>query len=99
MCSLIHTIMGAWLIGRICDAFDLWYPVDVVTVYFLIGQVMFMISKWDYLELQPVSGIVYRGRLCLVMACIAFIGHDLALRYLPLWFRFYLFWLYATIDM
>ena len=35
-----RTIIGVCLVARFCETLDLWWQLDIFTVYFLIGQFM-----------------------------------------------------------
>ena len=79
----IHTIINAWCLARFWYAFDVMYPVDVFTVYFLLWKCMFIKLKWDYSELPLFSVNLYRVSICWAMAPTAFFIHDVVLRYSP----------------
>lgn len=89
--SLIATIICGWLIGRLWDGVDLWYEVDMITIYFLIWQVMVVIAKWEFEQLPILSHNVYRGWLCTWLAFGAFVVHDAIFRYLSMQARFIFF--------
>ncbi len=97
--SVFYTIISAWIVGRFFDGRYLWYQVDIFTMYFLIWQIMLIISLWEYNELPLLSVTIYRGWLCLGIATNAFMFHDNLVRYLPFVFRFCLFWTSSIKDM
>ena len=77
--------------GRFFDSFALWYQVDVFTVYFLIWQLMFVLTQWEYEQLPLLSTTFYQGWLCLLVASQAFVVYDVVFRYLPPSFKFCFF--------
>ena len=56
----LNVIINAWCLARFCYAFDVMYPVDVFTVYFLLWQCMFIKFKGDYSELAVFLINLYR---------------------------------------
>lgn len=96
---LIAIIICGWLMGRLWDNVGLWYEVDMITIYFLIWQVIFIITKWELKQL-PISSLgFYRGWSCTWWAFGAFIAHDTIFRYLSTQIRFIFFWMVAVADM
>ena len=91
----------AWLLARFCDAAHLWCQMDVVTVYFLIGQWTLLRLQWQFRRLPVISTTthMYRGYLCLAMAAEAFIVHDIIFRYLPGCLSLAYFWIHAALDL
>jgi hypothetical protein len=59
--SVLSTVISPWILGRFCDGRYLWYQVDIFTMYFLIWQIMLIISLWEYNELPLLSVTIYRG--------------------------------------
>ena len=97
----IGSMFMGWLLARFCDAFHLWCQMDVVTVYFLIGQWALIRLQWQFKRLPVISTTtyIYRGYLCLAMAAEAFIMHDIIFRYLPRCFSLAFFWIHAVLDL
>ena len=95
----IHTIINAWCLARFCDAFDVMYPADVFTVYFLLRQCMFIKLKGDYSGLPVLSVNLYRVSICRLVAPTAFFIHDVVLRYLSNVLTLALFWEESVTDM
>ena len=91
----------AWLLARFCDAAHLWCQMDVVTIYFLIGQWTLLRLQWQFRRLPVISTTthMYRGYLCLAMAAEAFIVHDIIFRYLPGCLSLAYFWIHAALDL
>ena len=95
----IYTITGIWLLGRFFDKIHLEYQVDIFTMYLLVWQLMFIAVKWEFEQYAIFSLTFYRGWLCFLMACNAFIFHDTACRYLPAPIIWMWFWLFSIKDM
>jgi len=96
---IIYTIIYSLLVARFCDAFNLFCPLDIFTVYFLIWQIMFTITEWESGKLPLISLTFYRGWLCIMPASIMFVIHDYVFRYLPIQVNFLLLWLIAFLDV
>ncbi|CAF3580373.1 unnamed protein product [Rotaria sordida] len=78
---LIATIIIGWLLARFFDAFYWRYQIDMLTIYFLIWQFMFVIVKWESEEVPIFSFGVHRVWLCMSVAFGAFITHNTVFRY------------------
>lgn len=79
----IFVMFNVWLLARWCSTFDLWYPVDKFTVYLLVWQFSYLIFQWCSHQLSWPRLIFYQAAICIFTAAIAFICHDLVLRYFP----------------
>ncbi|CAF1539329.1 unnamed protein product, partial [Rotaria sp. Silwood1] len=55
------TVMCGWFIARSLDGVDLWYEVNLINVYYLIWQVMLVITKWELKQLPIFSPDINRG--------------------------------------
>ncbi|CAF4888147.1 unnamed protein product [Rotaria socialis] len=97
--SITYTIIYGLLVARFCDAFNLSCPLDIFTVYFLIWQIMFIITEWESNKLPLISLTFYRAWLCIMPASIIFVIHDFVFRYLPIQVNFLLLWLIAFADV
>jgi len=96
---IIYTIIYSLLVARFCDAFNLYCPLDLFTVYFLIWQIMFIITEWESDKLPLISLTFYRGWLCIMPASMIFFIHDFVFRYLSIQVNFFLLWLIAFADV
>jgi hypothetical protein len=96
---LTNTITGVWLWGRLLDDVYLWYQGDIFTAYIFIWQLMFIAAAWEF-QLYPILSLsFYRGWLCFLMACEAFILHDTVFCFLPSTFAYTYFWMFAVKDL
>jgi hypothetical protein len=96
---VVYTIFISWLTGRFWDGLNLWYKIDVFTVYFVIWQILFVIHKWERKQVPVLSRNFYRGWLCLLMACQAIVFYDAIFSYLPFLHMFNYFWIHSIDDM
>ena len=94
-----NTIINAWCLARFWYVFDVVYPVDVFSVYFLLWQCMFIKLKWDYEELPAFSIVLYRVSICWLVASASFFIQDSILRYLPKLVTLAFFWTESVTDM
>ena len=97
----VSTLCTGWILARLGDALHLWCQMDVVTVYFLIGQWTLIRLHWQFKRLPMISTttVMYRGYLCLAMASQAFIMYDMVFRYLPGCLSLAFFWTHAVLDL
>ena len=79
----LFVISNVWLLARSCSSFDLWYPVDIFTVYLLVWQFSYLIFQWCSHQLSWFHLIFYQASVCIYTAVMAFICYDLFLRYFP----------------
>lgn len=96
---VISTIICGWFIARLFDGVDLWYKMDMISVYFLIWQLMFVITKWELKRLPIFSPTFIRGWLCVLMAFGAFTVYDTIFRYLSAQVSFIFLWCISFADM
>ncbi|CAF1280552.1 unnamed protein product [Rotaria sordida] len=92
-------IMTSWLLARCCDTIYIWYEVDIFTVYLLVWQFVCLIHKWIHQDLPYLSFTLHQKACCLYMAFLAFIMHDVALKYLPTHINFALLWVMSIVDI
>jgi hypothetical protein len=85
---IIVTIISSWLVGRLWNGVDLWYKVDIITIYFLLRQVMFVVAKSELKQLPMVPFTFYQGWLYVLMAFGAFTVYGAIFRYLAIQVRF-----------
>jgi hypothetical protein len=96
---VIRTIISAYLLARFCESVDLWCKLDIFTVYFLIGQFMFFIIRWEFQQLPLLSLTFYQGWLCMSVAFETFFVYDIMFRYLSRQLNFLFFWISSIVDM
>ncbi|UJR07114.1 hypothetical protein I4U23_011402 [Adineta vaga] len=96
---IIATLICGWLIARLLDGVDCCYKIDVVSVYFLIWQVMFVITKWELKQIAVCSPAFNRGSTIVILALGAFTAYDTICRYLSTQVSFIFFWMVSFADM
>ncbi|CAF3513389.1 unnamed protein product [Rotaria socialis] len=84
---------------RFCDAFNFSYSLDIFTVYFLVWQVMFLITAWELQILPLISLTFFRGCQCMIPAFIMYFVYDFFFRLLPMEVNFLLIWIFALADI
>jgi len=95
---VILTIVNVWLLARLCDDIHLSYQVDVFTIYFLVWQFIYPISKWCTHQLSWPALILHQGSMCLLPAIVVFIIHSRGFRYFPS-MELAVFWITAFYDV
>jgi hypothetical protein len=89
MKPMILTISIGWLITRYCDSQNTYYSIDVLTVHFIVLQFIYLLCKWEDLELEWPFFILQQASCCISTCIEAFLFHDILLRYLPFQFKHY----------
>ena len=95
---LFYLLVTVWFGARFGDGNASCPPVDVVTVYFLVWQYVYLTWAWQLNELPLFSLKLHHGASCLLLALLAFFMHELMFRYIPTWLRFVLVFLWAITD-
>ncbi len=96
---IIATLLCGWFIARLFDSISFCYNMDTISVYFLIWQVMLVITKWELKQLPTFSPTFNRGCVCVLMAIGAFTAYDVIFRYLSTQLSFIFFWIISFADM
>ncbi|UJR17919.1 hypothetical protein I4U23_004818 [Adineta vaga] len=68
-------------------------------MYVFIWQLMFITDKWELEELLISSLTLYRGWLCLLMSCNAWIFYDILFSYFPSHVHWVYFWMFSIRDI
>jgi hypothetical protein len=95
---LVLALITVWFGTRFCNARSFQSQVDVFTVFFLIGQFVFLICKWYCEELPCFSFTLHQASLCTLVAFISYAFYDAVFRYFPVHFKFGILWLVAIKD-
>jgi hypothetical protein len=99
MKSMILTIFVGWLITRYCDSQNIYINIDVLTVYFIVWQFIYLMRKWERLELEWPFLILQQASCCISMSITTFLRHDVIFVYLPFQFKIIFLWLFSLYDM
>jgi hypothetical protein len=95
---LFYVLISVWYVARFCDGNASCPPVDVITIYFLVWQYVYLTWAWQLNELPLFSLKLHHGASCLILALLAFFMHEFMFRYIPAWLRFGLIFLWAITD-
>jgi hypothetical protein len=99
ICSVIKVILIVWLLARYCEDKEIWFRVDVLTIYFLVWQCTYLTCKWEDHGLSCPLLILQQGSLCISISLTAYFYYDLIFQYLPIQFNFVFLWLWSLYDM
>jgi hypothetical protein len=99
MKSMILTILVGWLITRYYDSQNIYYNRDMLTVYFIVWQFIYLMCKWEDLELEWPFLILQQASCCISISITTFLWHEIIFRYLPFQFKIIFLWLYSLYDM
>ena len=95
---LFYLLVTVWYMARFCDGNASCPPVDVITIYFLVWQYVYLTWAWQLHELPWFILKLHHGASCLLLALLAFFMHEFIFRYIPTWLRFVLIFLWAITD-
>jgi len=96
---ILYTICIVWLLTRYCDNKSCWAQFDILTIYFIVWQFMYLMCKWEFVELSWPLLILQQAACCLSTSITAFFSYDILLRYVPFQFNIAYLWLFALYDM
>jgi len=99
MKPMILTILVGWLITRYYDSQNIYYNIDMLTVYFIVWQFIYLMCKWEDLELKWPFLILQQASCCISISITTFLWHEIIFRYLPFQFKIIFLWLYSLYDM
>jgi len=96
---IISTILIPWLLARYCDNQNCWYQLDILTVYLIVWQFMYLMCKWEFVELSWPLLLLQQTSCCVSTSVTAFFYYDIVFHDLP--FRFFIgfLWLFSLYDM
>ncbi len=96
---IILTILVSWLITRYFDNKNIYYKMDVLSIYFIVWQFIYLLSKWEDLELKCPLLIIQQASCCASSSIMAYLFHDIIFVYFPFEFKIIWLWLYSLYDM
>jgi hypothetical protein len=96
---IILTILVSWLITRYFDNKNIYYKMEVLSIYFIVWQFIYLLSKWEDLELKCPLLIIQQASCCASSSIMAFLFHDIMFVYFPFQFKIIYLWLYSLYDM
>jgi hypothetical protein len=99
MQPMIITILVGWLINRYCDDCNIYYKIDVLTAYFIIWQIIYLMWKWKDLELEWPFLILQQASCCISTCITAFLFNEFIFRYFPFEFKISSLWIVSFYDM
>jgi hypothetical protein len=99
MKPMIMTILVGWLITRYCDGQNTYYRIDVITIHFVVYQLIYLMCKWEAYELEWPFFILQQASCCIYSCITAFLSHELMLRYFPFQFKIIFLWICSLYDM
>ncbi|CAF2997196.1 unnamed protein product, partial [Rotaria sp. Silwood2] len=95
---IIYTILFVWLWARYCNNKNCWYQLDILTVYFLVWQFIYLMCKWEFYELSWPLLILQQASGCVSTSVTIFFSYDIAYRYIPFQFKIGFLWLFSLYD-
>ncbi len=96
---ILFTIWTVEVVGRYLDYMNFLNTIDVLTVYLCVWQLVSLVWKWMWHQIQSPILYVEQGFLCVFMSFLSFFMHNSALRYIPRKINLAFFWIVAVVDM
>jgi len=91
---IIVEYLSRWFTGV-----DIYYKIDMMTVYLFIWQLTALVFRWMWRDLASPILLIEQGSFCAFKGLEAFILHNIVLRYLPIKINLGFLWLLSAIDM
>ena len=83
MRHIIFTIWVVEFLGRYLDYMNFLQKTDVLTVYLFVWQLVSLVWKWMWYHLPSPILFIEQGLLCIFMAFLSFVVHNVVHRYIP----------------
>ncbi|CAF3261115.1 unnamed protein product [Rotaria sp. Silwood2] len=97
------TIMMTWFVVEYLAYYvalmNLWYKIDLLTVFLFTWQLCSLGIKWIPFQLLPPIVILEQSSLCMITALTAWITDIIFVRYLPRELSLFLLWLVSIQDI
>ena len=91
--------ISTWFLARYCNSINIAYEVDIFTAYFFVWQLICLIYKWIHQDLPYFRYCLHQMASCFYTAFLAFILHDVVIRYLGTITSFAIVWIMSILDM
>ena len=96
---MVLTILVVWLIMRYFDNHNIYYKMDMLTLYFIVWQFIYLMCKWEVLELKWPSLILQQGSCCISTSIVAFLFNDMIFVYFPFQIKIGFLWFFTLCDV
>jgi hypothetical protein len=96
---MVLTIIVGYGVTRYCNSQKLYYKIDVITVYFLVWQFLYLIYQWIKLQLEWPFFIFHQASCCIFTCIVPLIFNEMVLRYFPFSINITLLWIVSLYDM
>jgi len=97
--NILFTVLIVEFLVQYFASFNLWYKLDILTIYWFVWQFISLTLYWIRSVLLPPIRIIEQGSFCMFAALGASMWHNMFFRYLPLAFNLSLLWIFSIIDM
>ncbi len=96
---IILTILVGWLINRYCDDNNACCQIDVLTVHFIVWQIIYLMSEWGDFRLEYPFFFLSQASSCIFTCVVAFLRNEFMFRYLPFQLKMIFLWSLSFYDM
>jgi hypothetical protein len=99
MAIILFTMITVEYLGRWMHHADIYFKVDLITVYLFVWQPTALVYRWMWHELPSPIFRIEQVSFCILTGLKAFMVHNIALRYLPTKLNLVWLWLLSVLDM
>ena len=93
------TILIVGLFTRYCNNFNVCYQMDMFTVHLFVWQFIYLMCKWEDLELMWPCLILQQASCCISSSITTFFLHDIVFLDFPFQWKITFLWLCSLCDM
>ncbi len=99
MCIVLVTMIIVEYLARWANSVDIYFTIDLITVYLFIWQLTTLVFWWMWHDLASPILLLEQVSLCILTGLEAFMLHNITLRYVPTTINLGFLWLLSGIDM
>jgi hypothetical protein len=93
------TFIAVEFLAQYVSSLNLWFKIDMLTMYWFVWQFSALVLKWSWSLLLPPIRIIEQGSFCVITALTAWGLHFMFYRYLPLTLNLSWLWIFSIIDV
>jgi hypothetical protein len=97
--NILFTSLAVEFLAQYVVSFNLWFKIDILTIYWFVWQLTSLVLNWVWSVLLPPIRIIEQGSFCLIPALGAWMWHFIFFRYIPLTLNLSCLWIFSIIDM
>jgi hypothetical protein len=91
--------MTNWVLARYCSSINIWFEIDIFTIYLFLWQLVYSICNWVDQSLPYISFTLHQILSCLYMSFLSYMLYDIILQYFSAYINFGYLWITSIVDM